>query len=116
LADVGVSNIVVIGLLLRESALDNKLVQLNDREIERLKADLREALKHHPEIGLRVNDYQQVNDKYIILESDGNLVMSSDINGDKVLGSILQENGPELLQEALRQHTLEHQKIILSPI
>ena len=115
LAHAGVSNIVVIALLLRESALDNKLIPLTSDELEQLQHDLREALCAFPSVGLRVNDYQQANDRYIILESDGTIVMSSDTQGDFPMGSILAANGADILREALEQHTLEHQQRVVVP-
>ena len=115
LAEVGVSNVVVIALMLRESAIDNNLIQLDVVELNQLKLDLREALAPFPNVGLRMNDYQQVNDRYIILESDGTIVMSSDTEGDRSMGSILAANGHEILEQAIQEHTLEHQNHIVSP-
>lgn len=113
LAKEGVSTIVVMALLLRESAVDNSLAQLSGTELEQLKYDLREVLRPFPHVGLRVNDYQQANDRYIILESDGTIVISSDTKGDRRMGAILGSNGLELLRQALDEQTLEHQQHIV---
>lgn len=110
LAGRGASAIVIIGLMKRESAVDNNLEALSRSDFRQLGADLRAALHEFPDVLLRINDYDQEDDRYIILESDGDIVLSSEEIPDQSLGPILGSGGSKRLEAALAEHTLLHQK------
>jgi MoaA/NifB/PqqE/SkfB family radical SAM enzyme len=114
LAETGVSCIVALTLIKRESAFDNNLEALSDDEFSRLKDDLRNALHPFPDVRLRINDYTQEDDSYIILESDGDIVLSSELVPDKSYGFITDTDGAQRLQIALVDHTLRHQQVLAS--
>jgi len=109
LAARGVSKIVVIALVRRESAVDNELCALTDAELDHLTCELRKTLAPHPDVGLRVNDYSVADDTYVIVESSGRIVLSSETRPDEDLGSILSSDGAAALRESMNRHTLLHQ-------
>lgn len=112
LADAGVQGLVVLALIQRENALDNHLEALSRDAFLHLTDALKDALLPFPGVALRINDYTQEDDSYIILESDGDIVLSSELVPDRSYGNIIGENGAERLRLALGAHTLRHQNVL----
>lgn len=112
LADQGVGGIVIIGLVHRESAIDNHLEALSREQFNLLTESLLKTLQPFPQVSLRINDYTQEDDSYIILESDGDIVLSSELVPDRSYGLVTMEGGAQRLRTALHQHTLRHQQVL----
>lgn len=112
LAGIGVKNIVVIVLIHRESAIDHHLESLSREQLKHMTALLFETLKPFPNVGLRINDYTQEDDSYVILESDGDIVLSSELVPDRSYGLIHHHGGTQRLRAAIAEQSLRHQKII----
>ena len=71
-----------------------------------------ESLQPYPDLSLRVNSYDQMDDSYVVLESDGTILLASEVASDIDYGSILSENGCRQLNAVLRDHTLRHQQVL----
>jgi MoaA/NifB/PqqE/SkfB family radical SAM enzyme len=113
LAESGVSTIVILTLIKRESALDNNLEALSKEEFGRLKEELARITTSFPGLILRINDYNQEDDSYIILEADGDIVLSSELVPDISYGFITSSDGARRLRVALNDHTLRHQQVMV---
>ncbi|MEQ1596470.1 MAG: radical SAM protein [Casimicrobium sp.] len=108
LCAAGVSKIVLLNLLRRESAIDNM--------IDRPSIDSHLAMLHRvtvlqsefPKVVIQQNDYWNVDDRYVVLESDGEIVLCSEVHDDMSFGSIIGPLGPHNLTMALKAQTLAH--------
>jgi len=101
----GVERIVLMGLMLRESALDNHLAAPDSDE---LKTSI-QALIGNPAFDGRVvfNDYEVVTDRYVVIESDGTILLCSNLM-DRAYGSVIASDGYTRLAQALEVQTLSH--------
>jgi MoaA/NifB/PqqE/SkfB family radical SAM enzyme len=112
LIDRGVSRVVLLTLLWRESAIDNQVVGPSPFEM----MGLREAIAHSSVLStpglIQLNDYGDPADNYIVVESDGEIMLCSETEGDQSYGSICGEGGEERLRQALNAQTLAHRNYL----
>jgi hypothetical protein len=93
----------------RESAKENNLRPGSQAEFAQLKNEIIDFQETHSSLEIILYDYYDPNDTYIVVESDGEIVLCSEL-GDKSMGQILSAHGTELLDGALAEQTLAHKK------
>lgn len=112
LEEVGASKIVLLNLMNRESANDNKL----ERPSKEMYLDLNNQLDKlkitYPNLTIQLNNYWDETDFYIVLESNGEIFLCSENLPDKSFDFITNENGVANLNSALESQTLSHRKHI----
>ena len=62
----------------------------------------------YPTLVIQYNDYWNPTDNYIVIESDGEIVLCSEVNDDFTYGNIASSSGFTNLCKALEYQTLEH--------
>lgn len=108
LEKIGASKIVLLNLMDRESAIDNKLKRPSKEIYSTLNNSLDELKSYYPELIIQLNNYWDESDFYIVIESDGEIFLCSENTQDKSFGSINDENGTSNLNSALESQTLSH--------
>jgi MoaA/NifB/PqqE/SkfB family radical SAM enzyme len=111
LADHGVSRVVLMSLMMRESALKNGVLEADQKDVQRLLEDLSAEQR----ITVAYNDYSEFNDRYVVLESDGE-VFSCSGSHDESFGFAHHANGAETIARALAAQTLSHRKMVGRPV
>ena len=108
LGESGISRVVLLTLMMRESAIDNAVEAPTDYEFRLMCDRLRDA---EPLVEVTLNDYGQQEDRYVVLESDGEVLLCSD-NQDVSFGFILRSSVNEPLSAALNAQLLAHRRTV----
>jgi MoaA/NifB/PqqE/SkfB family radical SAM enzyme len=108
LEKIGASKIVLLNLMDRESALDNKLTRPSREVYEVLNQNLDTLKTTFPNLTIQLNNYWDESDFYIVIESDGEIFLCSENEPDKSFGFINSPGGTSNLNSALASQTLSH--------
>jgi Fe-coproporphyrin III synthase len=108
----GVSKVVLLTLMQRESAIKNNLSPGTRNQLAALHAEVATFQEANPSMDIILYDYDDPYDTYIVVESDGEIVLCSEL-ADRGMGQLLAPNGTELLNAALADQTLAHTKPVL---
>lgn len=111
LKDEGVVKIVLMSLMSRESAEQNNVAAPSLSQMAKLHDDAACFQNENPTLNLVINDYNAQSDTYIVVESDGEIMLCSEQN-DQGMGNILATEGDNFLQAALQGQTLDHRKSV----
>jgi MoaA/NifB/PqqE/SkfB family radical SAM enzyme len=111
LAMNGASRIILLTLMRRESAIDNDIAAPNEQQRRKLFSRLKEL---GASVTVQLNNYDEDDDGYIVLESDGEILLCSDARGDASYGSVLSSDGTSLLARALSDQTLTHRSNLVT--
>lgn len=104
LAANGASRIVLLTLMQRESAIDNGILAPSAHEA----ADLFARLAHTTSVSIQLNNYSDGDDGYIVIESDGEVLLCTDSRGDISYGFMTETTASDSLRLALAHQTLTH--------
>lgn len=110
LESLGTKKIVLLNLMDRESAHDNKLERPNREAYLELNRHLDKLKISYPHLTIQLNNYWDENDLYIVIESNGEIFLCSENTADKSFGFITDDNGVENLNSALASQTLSHRE------
>lgn len=110
LEKVGVTKIVLLNLMNRESANDNKLQRPSKEIYLNLNNQLEKLKTIYPNLTIQLNNYWDETDFYIVLESNGEIFLCSENIQDKSFDFITKDNGVANLNSALDSQTLSHRK------
>jgi MoaA/NifB/PqqE/SkfB family radical SAM enzyme len=113
LEKLNVKKIVLLNLMSRESAQDNKLERPSKESYLELGNSLDEFKKTHPGIAIQLNNYWDENDFYIVVESDGQVFLCSENTEDRSFGLMTDITGVDSLNSALESQTLSHRVAII---
>lgn len=104
----GFSKIVLLSFMKRESALDNNIEAPTVEKNEILTSLVSRFREKHPSIAVQMNNYGDPADTYIVLESNGEILLCSEIAGDRSFGYVVGEGAEYRLRSALNEQTLAH--------
>lgn len=113
LIDEGVSTIVLLSMMMRESAIDNGLAPPSVEQTEALRSKMADIADRFPQVRIRHNAYNDGPDRYIVIESNGAIMLCSDFSGDVKAGFIVGASVSADFDRALREQTLAHRKVHL---
>jgi MoaA/NifB/PqqE/SkfB family radical SAM enzyme len=111
LVNAGVSRIVLMTLMNRESAAENKVKSANREALEWL----RQQLARVDEVEIILNEYSDIDDRYVVIESDGEVLVCSN-EADTSVGFAHLLGGDKILNMALRMQTLAHRQSIIGAV
>ena len=110
LAEAGVSKVVLLTLMARESAVDNGVRGPSALQAAELARRVATFSRANPGIGVQLNNYGQQEDAYIVVESDGEIFLCWENAADRSFGSLTGGEGERNLCAALSKQTLAHRQ------
>lgn len=112
LVEKGVSKVVLLDLLNRESAISNCVEPADEQIHLSINKMVKEYNSHPRNIEIQYNNYTTKNDRYIVLESDGSLMLSTEDGVDQFLGYAHKSGAKQALLSALRHQNLLHSNLV----
>jgi MoaA/NifB/PqqE/SkfB family radical SAM enzyme len=103
---LGVRKFVLLEFMLRERGITQSSLCLSRSQELALEQDLHAFRLRFPDATIRYNHYNLENDRYIVVEADGSVVLCSEKYSDKVVGNL--RNGRFPLVQALSHQHLAH--------
>lgn len=88
----GIKCIVFLDLINRESALSMDIKKLSDSQKKEMKKYIRNLMSISEDIDYRYNDYDDNDNYYIVVESDGEILLTSENKEDVSCGFAHEEN------------------------
>lgn len=107
---LGVRKFVLLEYMLREHGARHSDLQLNDTQESALENDLLACKLRFPDATIRYNRYSLEDDRYIVIEADGSVVLCSEKYLDTVVGNLRQGKPP--LVQALSYQNLAHRQYL----
>ncbi len=104
----GISKVVLLSLMGRESALFNEIMPLDNRERKPLDVFISHLIETSFGIQCQYNNYDVSNDWYIVIESDGNILLTSENSADRSFGYAHTQNATDRLMFALNRQNHFH--------
>ena len=108
LVNNNVSKIVLLSLMNRESAQFNNIKPLTYSENVSLSKIISNLSEIFTSTCFQYNNYSKNKDKYIVIESDGGIWLTSETEEDKDFGCAYKQNGRDRLLFALKEQNLLH--------
>lgn len=99
---------MLLNLMRRESAIDNCIERPSSKQLQQMIRRLSEFRTTRPTLVIQHNDYWKPADTYIVIESDGDILLCSEADSDLSFGSVISSEGAANLCKALEYQTLEH--------
>jgi MoaA/NifB/PqqE/SkfB family radical SAM enzyme len=111
LVDNGVSKIVLLSLVSRESAVVNGIQGCAWNEFLQVRKNVEAILARNDRVKIELNNYLDEGSKYVVIESDGEILLCSERVGDKSFGCLHFATGEQALRLALSRQSLRHRTI-----
>jgi MoaA/NifB/PqqE/SkfB family radical SAM enzyme len=111
LYSLGVRKFVLLEFMLREYGIAQKMLQLRDSQVSALENNLHKFKRAFPDATIRYNRYSSENDRYIVVEPDGSVVLCSEKYPDQVTGNLRRGSLP--LAQALSHQNLAHRQYLV---
>jgi hypothetical protein len=108
----GAEGIVLLDLLQRESAAANHLAPVTDSRLDSLMSQL--AHFSAQGVSITLNLYRDASDSYVVIESDGEVLLCSEHGDDIPCGNAAVST--ESIQTALLRQTLSHRRHLISQV
>ena len=108
---VGVRRFVLLEFMTRENGARFPERVPGSQIMDRLEAELHDLSARHRALEVRVNRYSAANDRYVVVEPDGSVVLCSETADDRVHGNLLVDRSA--LHSALKLQQLNHRTPIV---
>jgi MoaA/NifB/PqqE/SkfB family radical SAM enzyme len=110
LEEYGVGKVVLLSFIGRESALENGVMAPTTRQLLELEDKITEIRRSSNAIAIQMNNYSHSDDRYVVIEADGEILLCSSKQGELEFGSAI--GGVAALCLALGNQNLAHRSEI----